>query len=162
MPREQSKIRKFLRLDREAMAILLMAAGSIISSAAYIYVNEKKYHPFTTVTMRGFFSLLTIYYISVRQNQDLTFTSRGNFRILITNSVAVALTSLVYAGSQFYLSQPIAIAINSSSPIFCVIFDKLMFGVSLNKTQMYWLVVTFLGVLMVANGHQIYELFHTS
>jgi len=112
--------------------------------------------------MRGFFAMLVIYLISLKQKQDLTFASRGNFRVLIINSLAIMVTALVYAWSQFYLSQPIAIAINSSSPIFCAILDKIMFGVSLTKTQVYWLIVTFLGVVLVANGHQIYEFFHAS
>jgi drug/metabolite transporter (DMT)-like permease len=142
------------------MAVILMTVGSILTTTAYIYANEGKYHPFTTVTIRGVVAMGIMYMISLKQNQDLTFASHHNFKWIFINSLTNLMTALVYAWCQFYLPQPIAIALNSSTPIFIALFDKIIYGVSLNKAQICWLIVTFLGVLMVANGNQIVALIY--
>ena len=106
--------------------------------------------------------MLIIYLISLRQKQDLTFGSPNNFKWSIINSLTVLFCALIYAWCQFYLTQPIIIAINSTSPIFVAIFDKLLYNVSLNRAQTFWLAITFIGVLLAANGGQVSAFFSGS
>ena len=106
------------------MAILLMAVGSVVSSTAYVYANEAKYHPFTTVTMRGVVGIVIIYLVALYEKQDLTFASRNNFKWGFINSLTMLIGVIAYAWCQFYLPQPMAIAINSTSPIFVALFDE--------------------------------------
>jgi len=142
-------------LNREYLAIILMTVGSICSTTGYVYANEGKYHPFTTITIRGVVAMVITYLISLKQKQDLTFADHFNFKWLLVNSITVLISALVYAWCQFYLPQPIAIAINSTSPIFVALFDSLLNNVSMTKSQVYWLIITFVGVLLIANGAQI-------
>lgn len=62
---------------------------------------------------------------------------------------------LIYAWSQFYLPLPIAITLNSSSPIFAAFFDRVIYGARLNRVQVCWLCVAFCGVVLTANGTYI-------
>ena len=55
--------------------------------------------------------------------------------------------NLVYAWSQFYLPLPIAITLNSTSSIFASILDKVINNISLNKLQVGWLFIAFMGVI---------------
>jgi drug/metabolite transporter (DMT)-like permease len=149
-------------INREYIAVILMAMGSMLTTTAYVYANERKYHPFTTVTIRGVVAVIVIYLISLRQKKDLTFANVSNFKWYIANGLTLLIGALIYAWSQFYLSQPVVIAINSTSPIYCAIFDKFLYNVSLNRAQICWLVVTFIGVLLAANGEQILAFFSGS
>ena len=106
--------------------------------------------------------MVITYLISLKQKQDLTFASHFNFKWLLVNSIIVLISAIVYAWCQFYLPQPIAIAINSTSPIFVALFDKIFNDVSMTKSQVYWLIITFIGVLLVANGVQISAIFNSS
>lgn len=65
---------------------------------------------------------------------------------------------LAYAWSQFYLPLPIAVTLQSTSPIFASIFDKLLNNIDLNFRQRIWLLVAFLGVILTSNGAYIHYL----
>lgn len=70
-------------------------------------------------------------------------------------NVIMVFQGIVYAWCQFYLPLPIAVTLNSTSPIFATIFDRVLNGVSINRTQAIWLTVAFLGVVLVANGEYL-------
>ena len=59
---------------------------------------------------------------------------------------------LIFAWAQFYLPLPIAITLNSTSPIFSAIWDRILNGIKLNKIQTMWFGVAFFGVILTANG----------
>lgn len=63
--------------------------------------------------------------------------------------------ALCFSWSMYYLPLPIAFTINVSSPIFVVIFDKIFYGIELNKKQLFWLMIAFIGVILTVNGNQI-------
>ena len=132
-----------------------MSLGSSLNSLGYIYVNEHRFHPITTNMIRGIATAIITFLIARKKLIDLTFPSSHNFKWQILRNSAVFITSSVYAWSQFYLPLPIAITLMYTSPIFATIFDKLLYGVSINKTQVFWLVVAFGGVLLTSNGNQI-------
>jgi drug/metabolite transporter (DMT)-like permease len=134
------------------MAILLMVLGPSLYSMGFVYANEQKLHPVTTSVVRGLTLIFVTYLIAWKTNTDLTFKSKHTFKWqLIRNSIMV-LQGLVYAWAQFYLPLPVAITLQSTSPIFTAIFDKILNGVNLNKKQTMWLTVAFLGVVLTANG----------
>jgi len=56
---------------------------------------------------------------------------------------------------MYYLPLPIAFTINNSSPLFVAVFDKLIYGVELNRKQLVWLIIAFIGVVLTVNGNQI-------
>ena len=146
-------------INREYIAIMLVAEGSILSTTGYIYANEGKYHPFTTVTVRGLVALVITYLISLRQKQDLTYSDAENFKWNLLSSFIFLITTYIYAWCQFYLPLPIAITLQATSPIFVALYDKFLNGVELNKAQTFWLTVTFIGALLTANGNQISAFF---
>lgn len=59
---------------------------------------------------------------------------------------------LVYAGVQFYLPLPIAMTLNSISPIFVSIYDYWMYGITLSPKQLTFLALSICGVALTANG----------
>ena len=65
---------------------------------------------------------------------------------------------MTYAWAQFYLPLPVAITLQATSPIFASIFDRLINKIDINFKQCIWLTVAFIGVMLTANGNQIYYL----
>ena len=59
----------------------------------------------------------------------------------------------VYGWSMFYLPLPVAMTLTATSPLFASIFDRIINGVKLNKAQVFWLVVAFVGVILTTNGN---------
>ena len=66
---------------------------------------------------------------------------------------------LAFAWCQFYLPLPIAITLNSTSPIFSALWDRILNGIKLNRAQTMWFVVAFLGVILTANGNYLSFIF---
>ena len=64
----------------------------------------------------------------------------------------MVIQGLCYAWVQFYLPLPIVLTLMASSPIFTAIFDKLLNDINLNKIQVIWFVIAFVGVILTANG----------
>ena len=67
----------------------------------------------------------------------------------------MVLQGLVYAWVHFYLPLPIVLTLMASSPIFTAIFDKFINGIELNKVQIIWFAIAFLGVILTANGNYL-------
>ena len=105
--------------------------------------------------IRGITTTVFTYLIARKKGIDLTFPSAHNYKWQNFRNAAMLITTLVYAWSQFYLPLPIAITLMSTSPIFASIFDRLIYGVSLNKIQVFWLSVAFIGVLLTSNGNYL-------
>ena len=57
-----------------------------------------------------------------------------------------------YTFSQFYLPLPVAITLNSISPIFVYIYDYYLYGVTINRTQIVFLMIAIFGVVVTSNG----------
>ena len=134
------------------MAILLMVVGPIFYSMGFVYSNEHQLHPTTTALVRGTTVILTTYILARAFNIDLAFKSPHNFKWQCIRNSIMIVQGLVYAWAQFYLPLPVAITLQSISPIFSAIFDKLLNGVNINRTQTIWLAVAFAGVVLTANG----------
>lgn len=64
-----------------------------------------------------------------------------------------------YTVAQFYLPLPIAITINSISPIFVYIYDYYLYGVTINKLQMIFLIISIIGVAITANSSYLITYF---
>ena len=67
--------------------------------------------------------------------------------------------NFVYTSSQFYLPLPIAITLNSISPIFVFIYDYFLYGVTINRTQVIFLFVSIFGVIITSNGSYLITFF---
>lgn len=59
---------------------------------------------------------------------------------------------LAYSAVQYYLPLPIAITLGCISPLFVYIYDYFLYGVTINQTQVIFLIVSILGVALTANG----------
>jgi drug/metabolite transporter (DMT)-like permease len=132
-----------------------MIIGPSLWTIGYIFPNEHKFHPVTTNLVRGITVTIISYIIARYQGIDLTFGSAHNFKYQMLRNSIMVLQGIVYAWCQFYLPLPIAVTLNSTSPIFATIFDRVLNGVSINRTQALWLTVAFLGVVLVANGEYL-------
>ena len=143
---------KILCLSREHMAILLMILGPACYSCGFIYSNEHKLHPLTTALFRGVTVVCVTYLIGRQQGMDLTFKNSHNYKWLTIRNSIMILQGLAYAWSQFYLPLPVAVTLQSTSPIFASLFDKLLNNIDLNFRQRIWLAVAFVGVILTSNG----------
>jgi drug/metabolite transporter (DMT)-like permease len=83
---------------------------------------------------------------------DLTFKNSHNYKWLTIRNSIMILQGLAYAWSQFYLPLPVAVTLQSTSPIFASLFDKLLNNIDLNFRQRIWLAVAFVGVILTSNG----------
>ena len=89
---------------------------------------------------------------------DLTYNDSYSYKWLTIRHSIMVLQGLAYAWSQFYLPLPIAVTLQSTSPIFASIFDKLLNNIDLNYKQKMWLTVAFVGVILTSNGVYIHYL----
>ena len=140
------------RINKEWLAIIFMMIGPTFMTLGFVYSNEKKLHPSTTAFVRGFAIAIITYLCGWAKEIDLTFKSPHNFKWQIIRNSIMIVHTLVYAWSQFYLPLPIAITLNSTSSIFASILDKVINNISLNKFQIIWLIIAFMGVILTANG----------
>ena len=138
------------------MSILLMITGTTCNTLGYIFANEHRLHPVATNLIRGFVTTIITYLIGRRLSIDLTFPSAHNFKYQNIRNAIMLNQGLVYSWVQFYLPLPVAVTLQATSPIFATIFDRLINNNRLNKAQVGWLVVAFVGVLLTANGELIF------
>jgi drug/metabolite transporter (DMT)-like permease len=129
-----------------------MIISNFFYPMGFVFASEQRFHPITTSLARGIAVVAVTYLIGWRLGIDLTFKSGHNFKWQIVRNPIMLVQSLVYAWILYYLPLPVAITLQSTSPIFTAIFDKILNGVDLNRRQRMWLVVAFLGVVLTANG----------
>jgi len=152
----EEQAEQIMGLKREHMAILLIVSGTTCNTLGYVFANEHRFHPVTTNLIRGIASVLISYLLSLKFKVDLTFPSPANFKLQFYRNCLMIAQMMTYAWSQFYLPLPIAITLQATSPIFATIFDRVLNNVDINCRQAGWLAVAFVGVLLTANGNQIY------
>jgi len=144
-----------LDINRDYLAAGLVAIGSIIYNAGFIYTNERKIHPICNGLARGLtLYVLTYVYCSLK-GIDLTFKSEHNFKWLSIRNTMMVIQALCFSWCMCYLPLPIAFTINASSPLFVAFIDRFLFGVKLNKVQVVWLLIAFMGVILIVNGNEI-------
>jgi drug/metabolite transporter (DMT)-like permease len=130
----------------------MMISGSALFALGFLYCNEHKLHPSVTGFVRGFTVAILCWLISRRQNTELTFRSNYGFKWQLLRNGIMVMHGLIYAWTQFYLPFPIVIILNSASPIFAVMFNRILYGVRVNKIQVGCLGLAFVGVVFTANG----------
>ena len=74
----------------------------------------------------------------------------------------MVLHSFVYSYVQYYLPLPLAITLNSISPLFVCLYDYLIYGVKINKIQTIALIIALMGVFLTANGSYLVYLIDPS
>lgn len=74
----------------------------------------------------------------------------------------MVLHNFVYSYVQYYLPLPLAITLNSISPLFVCIYDYLIYGVKINKQQTIALILALFGVFITANGSYLVYLIDPS
>ena len=129
-----------------------MAVGVGFFTISFLYVNEHKFHPVMTGLTRGMAVTFLSYIVGRYKGIDLTYPSGHNFKWQILRNSIMVIQGLAYAWVQFYLPLPIVLTLMSSSPIFTAIFDKILNGVHLNRIQVIWFVIAFVGVILTVNG----------
>jgi drug/metabolite transporter (DMT)-like permease len=130
----------------------MMTGGASIFTLSFLFPNEHKFHPVTTAAVRGLTTTLVNYIIGRWRGIDLTFASEHNFKWQNIRNTIMVIQGLAYAWVQFYLPLPIVLTLMASSPIFTAIFDRIIYGVRLNRAQVIWLCIAFMGVVLAANG----------
>lgn len=86
------------------------------------------------------------------------FWDSQDFRLLGVRSTILILHGLVMAGVQFYLPVPIVHTLNCSGALFVFIIQYMLDGVKITKNQTIYAGVAFLGIIISANGRELYKL----
>jgi drug/metabolite transporter (DMT)-like permease len=149
------EVKRQEKVDRDGLAIVFMILGNMLFVTSFLFLNEHRFHPVTSALARGISVTFISYVIARYRGIDLTFPSKYNFKWQNIRNFIIVVRGLVYAWVQFYLPLPIVITLNSASPIFSAIFDKILYGMHLNRAQIAWLIVAFIGVIVTANGKYI-------
>jgi len=85
----------------------------------------------------------------------MTFKNPKTFIILFLRSEFVILHFLLYALSQYYITQPVLQTINSCGPIFIFVLDYLINGITITRKQAIGVCLAIIGVLLAINGGHI-------
>lgn len=80
---------------------------------------------------------------------DICFKSNHNIKWLFIRNSIMVIQGLGYALSQYYL--PFSITLNSISPLFVYIYEYFLYGITINKYQFFFLMLSILGVILIAN-----------
>ena len=143
--------RSIFGIDRDLLAVGLMVFGSSSLTLGFVYANERKFHPSITGTIRGITAFLVCYLVGRLKSIDMTFPSSHNFKWQLIRGSFMVAQGFAYSWSQFYLPLPMVVTIFSTSPIFVALWDYWIFGVLINNRQKGWLMLAFIGVMLIAN-----------
>jgi drug/metabolite transporter (DMT)-like permease len=137
------------------VACFLVASGFSMMFIGYIFASEHRFHPFMTSIGRGIVTVIMMYFLGRYLGIELTFPSSHNFKWQNIRNTILFFQNMIYSWSVYYLPLPIAITLQVTSPIFATMWDRILYGVTINTTQMAWFAVTFTGVLLTLNGNSI-------
>jgi drug/metabolite transporter (DMT)-like permease len=132
--------------------MVLIVFGCCSFTVGHIYCNENKFHPVETSMVRGFSVVVICYFFLRYLKLDMTFKSTHNLKWLIARNSIMVVHNFAYIISQYYLPLPIAITLSSTSPLFVFIYDYYLFGVTINRKQVVFLMVSIMGVIITSNS----------
>ena len=141
--------------NTDYLAAFLVMIGSVLYCVGFIYPSQVKIHPVGNAISRGLTLAIITYIYSRFKGIDLTFASLHNLKWQFNRNIIMFFQGMCFSWSLYYLPLPIAFTINNSSPLFVVILDKLFYGIELNRKQLIWLIIAFIGVILTVNGNQI-------
>jgi len=72
----------------------------------------------------------------------------------------MVLEAFGYTTIQFYLPLPICVTLNSISPIIIYIYDYFLYGIAINRKQAIFIMISFIGVMLTANGAYLMSIFY--
>lgn len=82
-----------------------------------------------------------------------------NFNNVIKRNGTMVIHGLAMAAAQFYLPLPIVYTISCSAPLYIFILDYCENGVTINKFQLYSLILGLIGILCIVNVELVKTLF---
>ena len=90
---------------------------------------------------------------------SLDFGSREDLKWLLFRNTVMVVQQLFYTWMYFVIPYPIVNGIFLSGPLFVFILDYYINGVTVNRSQIYGIIVGFFGVMLVINGDLVMSLF---
>ena len=132
---------------------ILFGLSQVLFPLSFIYANDHKLHTIETSLIRGMVSVLFNYYLA-RYSYGLTldFKYDVNFNNILKRNAIVVVHGLLFTAAQFYLPLPIVHTVNFFAPIFIFVIDYFENGVRVTTAQLWFLVVSVLGVLCTVNS----------
>ena len=138
--------------------MILIVLGTSSYCLGFIYVNEHNFSPIMTNLVRGLLNIIICHTVMKHQSMDMTFKSATSLKWNIFRNTIMVAEGLAYAAIQFYMPLPICITLNSISPIFIYLYDYFLYGITINKKQIIFLIISLLGVIFTANGQYLSSL----
>lgn len=142
--------------------MVLVTIGGCLYSGGFVFANEHGFHPTLTGLSRGLTLIVVVYFLLRYFKKDITFKSVVDFKRINLRSSIMVLQHLSYSAVQYYLPLPIAITLSTTTPIFVCIYDYLLYGIAINHLQIFFLVLSVIGVLITANGAYLITLVDSS
>ena len=139
-------------IDNDRLAIILMIVGCLFFSGGFIFANEQKMHPIITGLTRGFSLVCICCLLSSYYSLSLAFKSTYILKWQVIRNGIMVIHGLAYTWVQFYLPLPIAITLGNTSPIFIYVYDYYLYGITINRKQFFFLIISVIGVILAANG----------
>lgn len=132
--------------------MVMMVIGSCSFAGGYIYCNEHNFHPVETSLMRGLAVSVLSFALIRWLRLDFCFPSAHNLRWLLIRNGIMVVHNFAYNLAQFYLPLPIAITLGYISPIFIYFYDYWLYGITINRGQIVFLIISIIGVVLTANS----------
>jgi drug/metabolite transporter (DMT)-like permease len=109
--------------------------------------------------MRGMAVTVLCFLLIRWKTLDFTFHSAHNLKWLMVRNSIMVVHNFAYNLAQFYLPLPVAITLGSISPLFVYIYDYWLYGITINRAQVFFLAVSIVGVVLTANGSYLITFF---
>lgn len=141
------------RCGNNVASYILFGLSQVLFPLSFIYANDNKLHTIETSLIRGMVSVLFNYFLArYSYNLTLDFKYDVNFNNILKRNAIVVVHGLVFTAAQFYLPLPIVHTVNFFAPIFIFIIDYFENGVRVTTAQIWFLIMSVLGVLFTVNN----------
>lgn len=140
------------KLGTENLAITLMTIANLLWPLSFLYVSQHHFSPFQTNLARGASICITHILVCNYLGINLDFKSSRDIKYLIIRNSLIAIHQIIYTAMHFVLSFPLLNSISITGPLFVFIIDYYLNGITINRTQVIGIVVSFAGILINING----------
>lgn len=140
------------KIGTENLALGMMTIANLVFPLSFLYVSQHHFSPFQTNLARGvaicFTHIILCFYLGIQLN----FKSWNDIKYLLLRNTLIGFHQYFYSWLHFVLSFPLLNSILITGPLFVFIIDYYLNGVTINRDQIWGIMVSFVGILINING----------
>lgn len=150
------------RIGTENLALTMMAFCNLVWPLSFLFVSQHHFSPFQTNLARGVAICTSHIIICFFLGIDLNFKSWRDIKYLFVRNTLIGIHQYFYSALHYVLSFPLLNSTLITGPLFVFIIDYYLNGVTINKDQVWGIVISFVGILININGEMIMKIIDPS